>query len=215
VPATLLIALTSPLKQRGLVELLQDMPQLVVVAQSNDAPDALARMRSQRPDVLIVDSAIGREMHPFFGELLCFPRTLILGPQRHVGICPAADMNPACGFASDRVPVEALRTMLQIVANCSRPRRERGSCNGCPVSDTLRFPDLPLSARERQVFERIGRGEGVTAIATSLGVSVKTVESYREGIKHKLGLSTAHELLLAALRWRDGEFVMPERNQPK
>lgn len=213
--ATLLIALTSQLKRRGLVELLQDQPQLVVLAQSHDAPDALSRMRRQRPDVLIVDSNIGRELHPSFDKLRSFPRTLILGPQRYVGICPSGGTNPACGFVSDHVPEESLLAWLKIVVACPRTYRESDSCSGCPVSETLRFPDLPLSDRELQVFNRIGCGDGVTAIAKSLGVSVKTVETYRESIKRKLGLSTGHELLLAAVRWREGEFVVNERHQSR
>jgi pSer/pThr/pTyr-binding forkhead associated (FHA) protein len=57
-----------------------------------------------------------------------------------------------------------------------------------------------LSPREREVFERLARGETQREVAESLGLSVKTVETYRARIGDKLGLKSRAELVEVALQ---------------
>lgn len=58
-----------------------------------------------------------------------------------------------------------------------------------------------LSDRELEIFEQLGKGRGTSMIAHDLHLSVKTVEAHRSHIKTKLGLSTAPELVRAAVEW--------------
>lgn len=60
---------------------------------------------------------------------------------------------------------------------------------------------LPLSVRERQVFQLIGAGRKTANIAGELNLSVKTIETHRENIKRKLGIKTAPELTHRAIEW--------------
>jgi DNA-binding NarL/FixJ family response regulator len=58
-----------------------------------------------------------------------------------------------------------------------------------------------LSHREREVFWRIIRGDSSQAIADSLCISIKTVETHRTHINRKLGVRSPVELIrLAALQ---------------
>jgi DNA-binding CsgD family transcriptional regulator len=56
-----------------------------------------------------------------------------------------------------------------------------------------------LSPREREVFSRLARGQTQREIAEELGLSVKTVETYRARIGDKLGVKTRAELVQYAL----------------
>ena len=56
-----------------------------------------------------------------------------------------------------------------------------------------------LSPRERAVFPLLARGLSQREIAAQCGVSVKTVETYRTRISHKLGLHSRAELIRFAL----------------
>jgi DNA-binding CsgD family transcriptional regulator len=58
-----------------------------------------------------------------------------------------------------------------------------------------------LSDREMQIFQLLGSGLGTRNIAELLSLSVKTVESHRENIKHKLHVSSSAELSLYAVEW--------------
>ena len=60
-----------------------------------------------------------------------------------------------------------------------------------------------LTNRELEVFDLVGRGQTTAEIATQLGVSVKTIETYRANIKAKLDLKDATELLRYATSWAE------------
>lgn len=57
------------------------------------------------------------------------------------------------------------------------------------------------------MFRAIANGESTSQVAEALGLSVKTIETYRESIKRKLGLQSAHQLVEAALQWKQGEMI--------
>jgi DNA-binding NarL/FixJ family response regulator len=56
-----------------------------------------------------------------------------------------------------------------------------------------------LSPRERAVFPLLASGLSQREIASQCGVTVKTIETYRTRIGHKLGLSTRAEFIRFAL----------------
>jgi DNA-binding NarL/FixJ family response regulator len=58
-----------------------------------------------------------------------------------------------------------------------------------------------LSNREMHIFQLIGSGLGPRQIAESLNLSVKTIESHRENIKHKLRLRSSGEVRERATKW--------------
>jgi DNA-binding NarL/FixJ family response regulator len=51
------------------------------------------------------------------------------------------------------------------------------------------------------IFQFLGAGLASKQIADSLELSVKTVESLRENIKHKLNLRSGAELRQRAIKW--------------
>jgi DNA-binding NarL/FixJ family response regulator len=55
--------------------------------------------------------------------------------------------------------------------------------------------------RELEVFQFIGQGKGTREIAGLLGLSVKTIETYRERIKKKLHVKGSPELTRRAVCW--------------
>ncbi len=57
----------------------------------------------------------------------------------------------------------------------------------------------PLSPRERQVFALLAEGLSQKHIAAHFNVSVKTVETYRTRIGHKLGLRSRADVIRCAL----------------
>ena len=62
-----------------------------------------------------------------------------------------------------------------------------------------------LTDRELSVFRLVGSGRSTREVAEDLGLSVKTIETHRENIKHKLGLKSSTELLQEATLWLQRE----------
>jgi len=57
-----------------------------------------------------------------------------------------------------------------------------------------------LSPRERQVFVKLATGDGITAIARELTLSVKTVSTYRRRILEKMGFESNGDMTGYAIR---------------
>jgi DNA-binding NarL/FixJ family response regulator len=66
-----------------------------------------------------------------------------------------------------------------------------------------------LSDRETHIFFLLGSGLGNSQIAHSLNLSVKTIESHRENIKHKLDLNCGRDLVACAKKYVEVTFVPP------
>ena len=60
-------------------------------------------------------------------------------------------------------------------------------------------PHDRLSVRERQVFAKLAAGDGVSAIARELILSVKTVSTYRTRILEKMGFQSNAEITCYAI----------------
>ena len=65
-----------------------------------------------------------------------------------------------------------------------------------------------LSDREMEVFQLIGNGYSTRQIAEKLGLSSKTIDSYREHLKLKLGLDTGADLVRHAIQWARTEATL-------
>ena len=78
------------------------------------------------------------------------------------------------------------------------------------VSGNLSIIDY-LSDREMHVFQLIGSGLGTKKIAHELNLSVKTIETHREGIKRKLGLSSGRQLVERAIKYMEENFLPPRK----
>jgi DNA-binding NarL/FixJ family response regulator len=81
------------------------------------------------------------------------------------------------------------------------------SDRACLLSPVEAEPEDPplralavLSGRERQVLDLLGEGVDMHGIAAQLGLSVKSIETYRTRIKQKLGIKNRTRLLTLAVQ---------------
>lgn len=65
-------------------------------------------------------------------------------------------------------------------------------------------PEESLSDRELEVFGCFGKGMTTKEISDRLNLSPKTIATYRERIKEKLGIKNASELIRSAVQWLEG-----------
>jgi DNA-binding NarL/FixJ family response regulator len=76
--------------------------------------------------------------------------------------------------------------------------------------DTARDPCDGLTDRERQVLHLAAEGRSNAAIADRLGISVRTAETHRARILHKLALRNQTELVRWAIEHRIISLERPE-----
>lgn len=200
----ILVAVGKVLVRHGLVRLLEDAGLGGRITAPAGTEPARRWLRCHRFDLVLVDPAQAAALGD---SLRGAHRILVVTAREHAGEQPLAGRAWACGMLSEACDEAATGALLGEVAHCRQPGFDPARCAGCSALHTWRPAPLPLSPREREIFRRIGAGAGPQQIAGELGLSVKTVESYREKVKYKLGLADGDALLRAALRWHQGYAV--------
>jgi len=120
------------------------------------------------------------------GTPISAPRRLTHGDRISLGACELELLSVTC-LDSNRVTQPLVPTQRPAAPqSCSPPRSASRSLDA-------------LSPRERAVFPLLASGLSQREIASQCGVTVKTIETYRTRIGHKLGLSTRAELIRFAL----------------
>jgi DNA-binding NarL/FixJ family response regulator len=207
-----------PLVRDGLAARLEKEADLELCGEAECIEQAVAQIRAQRPDVVILDLALGQEDGL---ELLQHIRT-IDGPARTVVLSTydeslyaeralrAGAMGYVHKSASWDVVIEAIRTVLAGKRYFSAAVGDRLLTRILDVAPS-RHPDVEnakppslvesLTDRELTVFRLMGQGLTTKQIANRLLLSTHTVDSHRENIKRKLKVKYASELLRLAIVW--------------
>ena len=205
-----LIVDDHPLVRRGLSALIGSEPGLAVVAEAGSCRAALEALDSVRPDLVIVDLALGAEDGLDLVKMirLRHPETpvLVLSMYEESLYAERCLKAGAMGYVSKRQLddelLAALRALIRgetyLTAELQRCLVAKYAAGQGPGSESV--PDA-LSDRELQVFRLLGEGLGTREIAEHLHLSTKTIESHREHIKKKLGLKCSTELVRRAVQW--------------
>ncbi|MEJ2190608.1 MAG: response regulator [Acidobacteriota bacterium] len=162
-------------------------PDLVVVdisLKNGSGLDLVKQLATKDPSLKILVSS----MHD---ENLFAERALRAGARGYINKATAVDRM-----------IEALRKVWSGSIYLSQQMTDR-LLQSITQSDLSagKAPLEQLSDRELEVFELIGQGLTTRAVAEHLGLSVKTVETYRENIKNKLNLENNNELICRAAQW--------------
>lgn len=131
------------------------------------------------------------------GVSITEPQRLAHGDKLGVGTCEF-QLRAAAALDGSRVtqPVIPLVTLAPSAAN----DLDNKSVAPAESAEVPGGPSLSaLSPRERAVFPLLASGLSQREIASQCGVTVKTIETYRTRIGHKLGLSTRAEFIRFAL----------------
>jgi DNA-binding NarL/FixJ family response regulator len=207
---TLFIVDDHPVFREGLARLLGQEEDLSVCGEAVDAAEALKRIAALKPDLAMIDISLegvgGLDLVKMLRDRYPAMRLLVVSMHPESLYAERALRAGANGYImkreSGRALISAVRHVLGGKTHISAEINERLLARASrPGSATEKGPVDGLSDRELEVFHLIGEGFGTRQIAEKLGVSMKTVETHREHIKEKLGLSTTVELVQRAIHW--------------
>ncbi len=208
-PVHILIADDHAVVRRGLRAVLDGEPDLKVVGEAKDGEEAVKQALAREVHLVILDVAMprmtglqaARELSKRRPEV----RTLILSMYDKEQYFFEALAAGASGYvlkrAADRDIVEACRAAMRgepflypaAVTALIREHLER-------ARDGDDRPVSPLTPRELEVVKLIAEGFSSQQIATTLVISIKTVERHRANILQKLGMRDRVELARYAIR---------------
>jgi DNA-binding NarL/FixJ family response regulator len=195
----LIIVDDHPLVRDALRLQLDTKPHLTVVGEAGDTETALALAAQSAPDLALIDIGL-RGLHNGIDLTVAlrarYPDIAVLILSMH---------------GSDDYVTQALRagargyllknsTISQIIAAIATIVAG-GTYYSTEVLDTASpGPKLPvLSRRERQVLVCLVNGDSNKAIAKTLHLSVRTVETYRLALKRKLKATTVTDMIRQAI----------------
>jgi len=201
-----LLAHDHVLLRQGLRRLLEDQPDIEVVAEAGNAAEALRQVFEQRPDVMITDAQIFACAADQTERLILqeSPQTRVLFLSTHEGGDRPRDMR-ADGISCVRQTsaeelVEMVRRAHTSPSSVVReiPERRRGEW----LPEELHARKRVLTAREREVLKLLAEGRTVRSAASVLGLSVKTVDAHKFNLMRKLGIHNKAELVMWAIQQR-------------
>lgn len=205
--SSILIVNDQPVTRFGIRQFVEKSG--AAIAEASDSAEAATLLKELRPKLLLTEIR-------FFSDL-CFDfieasrvnhpglKILVLSGQPEVVFAERVIRAGADGYISANAAtseiVAAISCVMsgeiylstfverQIVQRVARSKR----------TDLAADPCASLSNRELDILHRLGNGFAPREIANDLTLSVKTIESYRDRLKDKLGMTSTFELLRFAL----------------
>jgi len=205
----------QPLLRQGISAYLNSQPDMMVCGEAGSVSDARSKVAECQPQFVVTALRLGagdslkliKELKTQNPRL----RILVYSAFAESVFAERAMRAGASGYVMKQAPSEKLAVAVrEIMKGGIYVSREvalgafRKSLQRSRKSDrALRSPTSleELSNREMHIFQLLGSGLGTRQIAASLGLSVKTIESHRENIKHKLHVGSSGELRVRAAKW--------------
>jgi DNA-binding NarL/FixJ family response regulator len=203
----IVLADDHPVVREGLKLLINAQADMSVVGEAADGEEAWRATKELQPDVLVIDLSM-----PALGGAEATQRVRRDCPEVRV---LALTVHEERLYVTQLLRAGASGYILKRAASADLVRAVRTvaaggtyidpSVAGALVEEYLdagagQPEDDSLSEREREVLLRIARGFSNKEIAATLGLSVKTVETYKGRMAEKLGLRSRVDIVRYAAR---------------
>jgi len=188
-----------PIVRRGVRDILADAFPASSIEEVGSGGEAMSRLRSHRWDLIILDLTLpdgsGLDVLKRVRETEKRMPVLILSMHAAEQFARRAIAAGAAGYLTkDTADTELVTAVTRIIRGNTYFGPEILEQVAMGMHPDRDRPDRRLSEREYEVFCLIARGKTVTLIATQLGLSVKTISTYRRRVLEKMNMSSNAEL---------------------
>lgn len=203
------IADDHPVFREGLIKIIESENNLKVVGFAGNGNDALQFIKSNKPDIAILDISMpgcsGIDIAKFIMENELPTNPIILTMYSDEEYLEAALENEVKGYLlKDSTSLEIINCINIILKGgffISNELTEYLLKNkkSNTKKEELKSLISSLTNTERQILKSLSQNKTSNQIAMDLFISFRTVQNHRINISHKLGLSGHNSLLLFAM----------------
>lgn len=202
---SLVVINDNTLVREGVALLLRSQPGFRVLAASADVDEAMDEVRDAQPDVVLVDTALGRQvcLHlvSVVRDQLPYSRVIVMGVPSGDSVAEYV-LAGASGFMMQHASFDECFATIRTVAAGGRvlPPALTESLFSQLMHHPIRRDNRVaranprLTAREREVVELLAEGLSNRDIGTRLNITVHTVKSHVHNLLEKLALRTRLEI---------------------
>jgi two-component system, NarL family, nitrate/nitrite response regulator NarL len=200
-----LAADSHPLYREALTRAIKERPELELVGQAGDGRAALAAIGSERPDVAVIDRALGglngEQILNAVGRDGLPTRVVMLAAEPEPQLVYAAIANGVAGYLTKDADARELCDTITAVARglvVVAPELQ----NGIAGEIRLRAADERpfLSDREREILRLVAEGLGAPQIGRELCLATPTVKTHLHHVYEKLGVAERAAAVAEAMR---------------
>lgn len=198
----ILIADDHGILRAGLRALLNDDPQLEVVAEAADGEEAIVMVAKHQPDIVLLDMNMpglnGVEATRVLLSQYPQLKVLILTVHEDFGLVREALQAGASGYIIKRAVESELINAIKAVARGEiyvHPAMTRALLEPANENTAVSPNTDQLTNREVDVLRLLVQGYTNKQIGEKLNISTRTVETHRANITSKLGINSRVELL--------------------
>jgi DNA-binding NarL/FixJ family response regulator len=203
-PVRLVVVDDHALFRRGLISLLEEMPDFQVVGEASNGKEALGAFEKQLPDLILMDINMpimnGIEAVTAIRKLNPNQKILMLTISQNDEDLIGAIVAGANGYLLKNTEPDILHnTLLQVMAGNSvlSPEVTHRVLQALRRSQTDRNRSI-LSEREIDVLKCLARGQTTSQIAGALFISENTVKTHIRHILEKLEVNNRAEAVARA-----------------
>jgi len=199
------IADDHPLVVEGFRQLLAN--DTVIVGTAHSGAELLEKAPSSAPDIVLLDVSMpdmsGFDLTHLLRQKLPRVKIILVTMLSEPFYVSEGFRKGANGYVlKQSASVELMAAISTVMSN----RRYVSPDVATDVRESIEQPwirpegySVELTPRQREVLRMLANGLSTKAIATTMGISAKTVEFHKAGIMKKLGVKTAAELTRFAL----------------
>ncbi len=194
----------------GLRAMLERQPDMTVVAEAADGRETVRLVEEHEPDVVVMDIGMPamNGIEATRRIVSSFPRcaVVILSMHQDESYVLRALKAGAKGYLlKDSLRADVIEAIRSVARGRSFLTRKIGRLLQEDYVRELESRGLEdsydlLTDREREILQLVAEGRTNKEVAATLNVSVTTVETHRTHILQKLGLHSAPDLILYAVR---------------